>query len=139
MDVNTVHTTEFIKENRNPDTGAVTSLTIKVSAYARPAEVSFTGDGSYLTYDDSTWKWKTIVGKEYYDYDSCTPLASETCTYTLPVSQQTSITQDLNSPVANSAEQIEYRNKRALWYESYQNSDVCHNSYSELYTTVSNL
>ena len=139
MDVNTVHFDEFIKENRNPDTGAVTSLTIKLSAFAIPAEVSYTGDGEYLNHNDATYKDLTIVDKEYYDYDSCTPLASETCTYTLPVSQQTSITQDLNSPVANSAEQIEYRNKRALWYESYQNSDVCHNSYSELYTTVSNL
>ena len=139
MDVNTVHTTEFIKENRNSDTGAVTSLTIKLSAYEIPAEVSYTGDGEYLNHNDATYKDKTIVDKEYYDYDLCTSLASTSFTHTLPTDQQTSITQDLDMLAENRTEQIEYRDKRALWYESYQNSDVCHNSYSELYTAIANL
>ena len=73
MDVNTVHTTEFVKENRNPDTGAVTSLTIKLSAFAIPAEVSYTGDGEYLNHNDTTYNDLTIVGKEYYDYDLFIP------------------------------------------------------------------
>ena len=139
MDVNTVHTTEFVKENRNSDTGVITSLTIKLSAYAIPAEVSYTGDGEYLNHNDTTYKDLTIVDKEYYDYDLCTCLASTSFTYTLPIDQQTSITQDFNSPVANRTEQIEYRDKRALWYENYQNSDAWLDSYSELYTAVANL
>ena len=136
MDVNTVHTTEFVKENRNSDTGVITSLTIKLSAYAIPAEVSYTGDGEYLNHNDTTYKDLTIVDKEYYDYDLCTCLASTSFTHTLPTDQQTSITQDLNSPVANSAEQIEYRNKRALWYEGYYSSATHITCFGELYTTV---
>ena len=131
---NNLITEEFVKETRTD--GAVTSLTIKVAAYARPAETSYTGNGNYLTHDDATWKIKTITGKDYYDYDSCTALASETCTYTLPVSQQTSITQDLNSPVSNLAEQIEYRNKRALWYEGYMANAAHTTCFEELYTAV---
>ena len=68
MDVNTVKFYQFVTENRTD--GVVTSLTIKVAAYTRPAETSYTGDGNYLTHDDATWKIKTITGKDYYDYDS---------------------------------------------------------------------
>ena len=139
MDVNTVHTTEFVKENRNPDTGAVTSLTIKLSAYEIPAEVSYTGDGNYLNHNDTTYKHLTIVDKEYYDYDLCTSLASTSFTHTLPTDQQTSITQDLDMLAENRTEQIEYYDKRVIWCENYQNSEACHNSYRELYTVVSNL
>ena len=39
----------------------------------------------------------------------------------------------------NRTEQIEYRDKRTLWYENYQNSDAWLDSYSELYTAVANL
>jgi hypothetical protein len=139
MDVNTVHTTEFVKENRNPDTGAVTSLTIKLSAYEIPAEVSYTGDGNYLNHNDTTYKHLTIVDKEYYDYDLCTSLASTSFIHTLPTDQQTSITQDLDMLAENRTEQIEYYDKRVIWCENYQNSDACHNSYRELYTVVANL
>jgi len=139
MDVNTVHFDEFVKENRNPDTGTVTSLTIKLSAYAIPAEVSYTGDGNYLNHNDTTYNDLTIVGKEYYDYDLCTSLASTSFTHTLPTAQQTSITQDLDMLAENRAEQIEYYDKRVLWCENYQNSDAWYDSYSELYTTVANL
>lgn len=139
MDVNTVHIKEFVKENRDPDTGSVTSLTIKISAYAKPAEVSYTGDGNYLNNNDETWKRKTIVGKKYYDYDLCTPLASNSFTYTVPTNDQTIITQDFNKPVANLAEQIEYRDKRSAWYLNYQGSDAWNDCYEELFTTITNL
>ena len=139
MDVNTLHFKEFVKENRNSDTGSVTSLTIKISAYAKPAEVSYTGDGNYLNNNDETIKRKTIVGREYYDYDLCTPLASNSFTYTIPTNDQTAITQDLNIPAANQAEQVEYRNKRSTWFTSYQGTEAWQDCYEELFTTVTNL
>ena len=136
MDVNTVHTTEFVKENRNSDTGVITSLTIKLSAYAIPAEVSYTGDGEYLNHNDATYKDLTIVDKEYYDYDLCTSLASTSFTHTLPTDQQTSITQDLDMLAENHTEQIEYRDKRALWYEGYMANAAHTTCFEELYTAV---
>ena len=44
--------------------------------------------------------------------------------------------QDLNSPVSNLAEQIEYRNKRALWYEGYMANAAHTTCFEELYTAV---
>ena len=137
MDVNSVHIREHIKENRT--SGVVTSLTIKCAAYALTAETTHTGDGNHLTSREETYKRRTISGKAYYDYDNCTILTSESFTYTVPTDEQTSITQDLNKPVANHSQQVEYRDKRASWYSSYQNSTAWVDCCEALYTKIRNL
>ena len=128
-------TEEFVKETRTD--GTVTSLTIKLAAYDGDNNMTtVTGDHSYLACTDSTWRWGTVTDATYNDWDNCTTLASQTMTYTVPGADQTSITQDLNSPVANLAEQIEYQAKRKAWESSYRDLEDYNNAWAAIYTTV---
>ena len=83
-DFSTIYDSQYIvgtsvyKENSNRDT-----LTIKLVAYDGDNMITYTGDGEYLNHNDSTWKIKTIVDEEYYDYDECTPLHSVSFSYSI--------------------------------------------------------
>ena len=111
---NNIVTEEFVKESADR-----TKLTIKLVAYDGDNMVTYTGDGEYLNHNDATWKSKTAVDREYYDYDECTPLVSKSFTYIIPEDQQTSIVQEFTHP-HNQEEQLEYQAKRRAWYDAYK-------------------
>ena len=103
-------TEEFVKETRT--SGTVTSLTIKLVAYDGDNNMTtVTGDDSYLTHDDSTWKERAVDGETYYDWDNCTALASKSFTYTVPTDYQTSLTQG-SSHTHNDSNELAYQAKR---------------------------
>ena len=121
----------FIKEHvlENRTSGVVTSLTIKLSAYAKDTMTKVTGDGSnYLSHDDCTWKTHTVSGKQYYAFDNYTELASRSYTYTVPVDQQTDIVQVAHNDSSDS-DSSTYRDKRMAWKESYALSDARRDAY----------
>ena len=131
---NNLVTEDFIKETRTD--GAVTSLTIKLVAYDGDNNMtSVTGDGNYLVDDDSTWQYLGVDDATYYDWDNCTALASQSFTYTVPVEDQTSLTQSTSHP-HNTSEQIEYQTKRKTWYDAWSISEDCKNAYTALYSAV---
>jgi len=127
---NNIHAKEFVKENSNRDT-----LTIKLVAYDGDNMITYTGDGEYLNHNDSTWKIKTIVDEEYYDYDECTPLHSVSFSYSIPVDQRTTITQEFTHP-HNQEEQLEYQAKRIAWEEDYIEKPIYQRKWKELYDAV---
>ena len=133
-----VITEEFVKETRTD--GAVTSLTIKLNAYDGENNMtSVTGDGStYLVHDDSTWQYLGVDDKTYYDWDNCTAIATQTMTYTVPVGDQTSLTQSTSHP-HNTSEQTEYQTKRIAWESSYRDLEEYHNAWTVLYAAVESL
>ena len=123
-------TEEFVKETRTD--GAVTSLTIKIIAYDGDNNMTtVTGDGSSLTHDDATWRSKGIQDKTFYDWDNCTALASQSFTYTVPVEDQTSTTQD-----SDASEQLAYQTKRIAWWDAWSVSEDCRNAWTALYAAV---
>ncbi len=127
-------TEEFVKETRT--SGTVTSLTIKLVAYDGDNNMTtVTGDDSYLTHDDSTWKERAVDGKTYYDWDNCTALASKSFTYTVPTDDQTSLTQGTSHP-HNESNELAYQAKRMAWTESYQASATYITKWEELYAAV---
>ena len=130
---NNIHAKEFVKENSNRDT-----LTIKLVAYDGDNMITYTGDGEYLNHNDSTWKIKTIVDEEYYDYDECTPLHSVSFSYSIPVDQRTTITQEFTHP-HNQEEQLEYQAKRIAWEEDYIEKSIYQRKWKELYDAVNAL
>ena len=130
---NNIVTEEFVKENTNRD-----GLTIKLVAYDGDNMITYTGDGEYLNHNDSTWKIKTIVDEEYYDYDECTPLTSVSFNYSIPSNKQTSITQSFTHP-HNSEEQLEYQAKSQQWDSSYRDLDIYQSKWEELYDNVKSL
>ena len=131
---NNLVTEEFVKETRTD--GAVTSLTIKLVAYDGDNNMtSVTGDGNYLVHDDSTWQYLGVTDQTYYDWDNCTALVSQSFTYTVPVGDQTSLTQSTSHP-HNTSEQIEYQTKRKTWYDAWSISEDCKNAYTALYSAV---
>ena len=114
----------FIKEHvlENRTSGVVTSLTIKLAAYAKDTMTKVTGDGSnFITHTDCTWKTHTKSGNQYYAYDNYTPLATRSFTYTVPVDQQTDIVQAAHGVAVDTDAQT-YRDKRKAWSESYKAS-----------------
>ena len=127
---NNIVTEEFVKESANRD-----SLTIKLVAYDGDNMITYTGDGEYLNHNDSTWKIKTIVDEEYYDYDECTPLASVSFTYSIPTEDRTHITQEFTHP-HNHEEQTEYQVKRKAWQEDYTEKPIYQTKWKELYDAV---
>ncbi len=131
---NNLVTKEFVKETRTD--GTVTSLTIKMIAYDGDNNVTtFTGDGSYLVHDDSTWQEATVTGKTYYDWDNCTSIASQTMTYTVPAEDQTSLTQSTSQP-HNHSEAMAYQAKRIAWREGYALSTAWIQAWTALYAAV---
>ena len=133
---NNLITEEFVKETRT--SGTVTSLTIKLVAYDGDNNMTeITGDGSYLTHDDSTWKPLGVDGGTYYDWDNCTAIATQTMTYTVPGADQTSLTQDFVDH--NDSEQIAYQEKRRAWSAVWRKSETCTNAFTALYAAVESL
>ena len=130
---NNIVTEEFVKESADR-----TKLTIKIIAYDGDNMVTYTGDGEYLNHNDATWKPKTKVDREYYDFDECTPLVSKSFQYIIPNDQQTSIVQSFTHP-HNHEEQLEYQAKRIAWEEDYKNSEVYDSTWAELMSAVTNL
>ena len=124
----------FIKEHvlENRTSGVVTSLTIKLAAYAKDTMTKVTGDGSnFITHTDCTWKVHTVSGRQYYAYDNYTELATRSYTYTVPVDQQTDIVQGTHSSTTDT-DSTTYRNKRKAWRESYKDSADANTAYSLL-------
>lgn len=124
----------FIKEHvlENRTSGVVTSLTIKLAAYAKDTMTKVTGDGSnYISHDDCTWKTHTVSGKQYYAFDNYTELASRSYTYTVPVDQQTDIVQGAHDAVSDT-DSGTYRDKRKAWRESYSTSSDATTAYGLL-------
>jgi len=130
---NNIVTEEFVKESTDR-----TKLTIKLVAYDGDNMTTYTGDGEYLNHNDATWKPKTVVDREYYDYDECTPLVSKSFTYIIPTDQQTLIVQGFTHP-HNHEEQLEYQAKRQAWEEDYKDSEVYDSTWAELMSAVTNL
>ena len=130
---NNIVTEEFVKESADR-----TKLTIKIIAYDGDNMVTYTGDGEYLNHNDATFKLKTVVDREYYDFDECTPLVSRSFTYIIPEDQQTSIVQDFTDSF-NLEEQLEYQAKRIVWLEDYRALEVYNNTYADLMSAVANL
>ena len=121
---------EHVLENRT--SGVVTSLTIKLAAYAKDTMTKVTGDGSnYISHDDCTWKTHTVSGKQYYAFDNYTELASRSYTYTVPVDQQTDIVQAAHG-VAFDTDATTYLAKRKAWSESYKDSNDANTAYGLL-------
>tara|TARA_B100001964_G_C13982777_1_gene487019 strand:+ start:229 stop:642 length:414 start_codon:yes stop_codon:yes gene_type:complete len=124
---------DFVKETRT--SGTVTSLTIKLNAYDGNNNMTeVTGDGGYLTHDDATFRPRTVNSKTYYDWDNCTPIASQSFTYTVPVSDQTNLTQDFEDH--NDSEQTAYQEKRRAWSAVWRKSETCKNAFAALYAAV---
>ena len=125
-----MHVHECIEEHRT--SGVVTSLTIKLAAYAKDTMTKVTGDGSnFITHTDCTWKTHTVSGKQYYAYDNYTELAARSYTYTVPVDQQTDIVQGTHS-AASDTDSSTYRDKRKAWSESYKDSNDANTAYGLL-------
>ena len=150
----------FIKEHvlENRTSGVVTSLTIKLAAYAKDTMTKVTGDGSnFITHTDCTWKTHTVSGNQYYAYDNYTELATRSYTYTVPGldyivdetdsdnilmenddilipelrDQQTDIVQGTHSATTD-ADSTTYRNKRKVWSASYKDSPNANTAYGLL-------
>ena len=130
---NNLVTEEFVKESTDR-----TRLTIKLIAYDGDNMVTYAGDGEYLNHNDSTFKSKTVVDREYYDFDECTPLVSRSFTYIIPEDQQTNIVQSFTHP-HNHEEQLEYQAKRIVWEENYRALEVYGNTWTYLMAAVDNL
>ena len=130
---NNLVTEEFVKESTDR-----TRLTIKLIAYDGDNMVTYTGDGEYLNHNDATWKPKTVVDRDCYDFDECTPLVSKSFQYIIPEDQQTSIVQSFTHP-HNQEEQLAYQAKRIAWREDYRDSEVYNNTYADLMSAVANL
>lgn len=125
----------FIKEHvlENRTDGVVTSLTIKLTAYAKDTMTKVAGDGSnYITHSDCTFKDYTVAGRQYYAYDNYTELASRSFTYTVPVDQQTDIVQGAHN-ASSDTDSVTYSDKRKTWYHGYTLSDDASNAYKLLF------
>ena len=136
VDTNNIHVEEHIKENRVD--GETTSLTIKLVAYDLDDLVEFTGDGTYLDYDDNSWQDKTRVGKIYWDLTTSPSLASTTMNYTLPVDKRTTLVQT-KTETDTSAEYITERDIRIEWYDLFHDTEEYKNIRIALGTALSNL
>jgi hypothetical protein len=124
----------FIKEHvlEHRTSGVVTSLTIKLAAYAKDTMTKVTGDGSnFISHDDCTWKTHTKSGNQYYAYDNYTELATRSYSYTVPVDQQTDIVQAAHG-VSFDTDARTYKTKRKAWKESYKNSADALAAYTSL-------
>jgi len=117
---------KFVKETRVG--GEVQSLTIKIKAYKSDAIGTVAGDGNMLSYNDNSATTKTVIGKNYKDFDGATALLEKSMTWTVPDAQRTSVTQSSN--------QTEYRTKRRAWKDLYKGTDDYNAMYTAFWTDL---